>query len=84
MRADLARNPIFGGLSRLARFVPNDRGLALGGGGLEKIRDGENPLIFPGGTRTRRSSLNPFTKHSHRTRGHLPLVRRTRPWLRAG
>ena len=31
MRADLARNPIFGGLSRLARFVPNDRGLALGG-----------------------------------------------------
>ena len=62
MRADLASNLIFGGLSRLAGFVPNDRGLALVRGGLEKIRDGENLLIFPEGTRTRCSSLNPFTK----------------------
>jgi 1-acyl-sn-glycerol-3-phosphate acyltransferase len=62
MRADLARNPVFGGLARLAGFVPNDRGHMLVRGGLERIRRGENLLIFPEGTRTRNRTVNAFKK----------------------
>ncbi|HEY8901317.1 MAG TPA: lysophospholipid acyltransferase family protein [Chthoniobacterales bacterium] len=62
MRADLALNPVFGGMSRMAGFVPNDRGRLLVRGGLEKVRRGENLLIFPEGTRTRTRAVNPFKK----------------------
>ncbi len=62
MRADLAFNPVFGGMSRMAGFVPNDRGRLLVRGGLERIRRGENLLIFPEGTRTRTGPVNAFKK----------------------
>lgn len=62
MRASLMKNPWLGGAARLARFVSNDRGPTLVRDGTEKIRQGENLLIFPEGTRTFGSPLNPF-KH---------------------
>jgi len=62
MRADLAMNPILGGLPLLAGHVPNDSGHILVRSGIEKIRGGENILIFPEGTRTRNQPVNAFKK----------------------
>jgi 1-acyl-sn-glycerol-3-phosphate acyltransferase len=62
MRADLIESPFLGGAARLAGFVPNDKGPALIRHGIEKIRAGENLLIFPEGTRTVAQAINSF-KH---------------------
>jgi 1-acyl-sn-glycerol-3-phosphate acyltransferase len=62
MRANLIESPFLGGAARLAGFVPNDRGPALIRQGIEKIRAGENLLIFPEGTRTEAQAINSF-KH---------------------
>ena len=62
MRADLIESPFLGGAARLAGFVPNDKGPALVRHGIEKIRAGENLLIFPEGTRTEAQAINSF-KH---------------------
>jgi len=52
MRADLARNPAYSSLARLAGYVTNDSGLALVREGSKRIQSGQNLLIFPEGTRT--------------------------------
>jgi 1-acyl-sn-glycerol-3-phosphate acyltransferase len=62
MRANLIESPFLGGAARLAGFVPNDKGPALIRHGIEKIRAGENLLIFPEGTRTVAQAINSF-KH---------------------
>jgi 1-acyl-sn-glycerol-3-phosphate acyltransferase len=62
MRANLIESPFLGGAARLAGFVPNDKGPALIRHGIEKIRAGENLLIFPEGTRTVALAINSF-KH---------------------
>ena len=62
MRANLIESPFLGGAARLAGFVPNDKGPALVRHGIEKIRVGENLLIFPEGTRTEAQAINSF-KH---------------------
>jgi 1-acyl-sn-glycerol-3-phosphate acyltransferase len=62
MRASLIESPFLGGAARLAGFVPNDKGPALIRDGLDKIRAGENLLIFPEGTRTVGQAINTF-KH---------------------
>jgi 1-acyl-sn-glycerol-3-phosphate acyltransferase len=62
MRANLIESPFLGGAARLAGFVPNDKGPALVRHGIEKIRAGENLLIFPEGTRTEAQAINSF-KH---------------------
>jgi 1-acyl-sn-glycerol-3-phosphate acyltransferase len=60
MRANLIQSPFLGGAARLAGFVPNDKGPALIRHGIEKIRAGENLLIFPEGTRTAAQAINSF------------------------
>jgi 1-acyl-sn-glycerol-3-phosphate acyltransferase len=62
MRASLIESPFLGGAARLAGFVPNDKGPALIRDGIDKIRAGENLLIFPEGTRTAAQAINSF-KH---------------------
>ncbi|MBE2204844.1 MAG: 1-acyl-sn-glycerol-3-phosphate acyltransferase [Chthoniobacterales bacterium] len=62
MRADLLRNPAMCGGALLAGYVTNDSGPAFVRQGIEKIRSGDNLLIFPEGTRTENPPLNPF-KH---------------------
>ncbi len=62
MRASLIESPFLGGAARLAGFVPNDKGPALIRHGIDKIRAGENLLIFPEGTRTVAQAINSF-KH---------------------
>ena len=60
MRASLLRNPAMSGCALLAGYVTNDSGPALVRQGIEKIRSGQNLLIFPEGTRTISGPVNPF------------------------
>lgn len=62
MRASLMQRSYLGGAARLAGYITNDQGPTLVRDGIEKIREGENLLIFPEGTRTRAQAVNPF-KH---------------------
>jgi len=54
VRADLIRSPFVGGFARLCGHVTNDSGPALIREGIGKLASGDNLLIFPEGTRTRR------------------------------
>jgi len=60
MRAGLLKNPALSGCARLAGYVTNDSGPALVRQGIEKIRAGQNLLVFPEGTRTVSRAVNPF------------------------
>jgi 1-acyl-sn-glycerol-3-phosphate acyltransferase len=60
MRAGLLRNPFLGGCALAAGYATNDSGPGFVRQGIKKIRDGENLLIFPEGTRTLFAPLNRF------------------------
>lgn len=60
MRAGLLQNPLLGGIARMAGFITNDRGPALIREGIKNLHAGKNLLIFPEGTRTRATAVNPF------------------------
>lgn len=62
MRASLMKRSYLGGAARMAGYITNDQGPTLVREGIERIRDEENLLIFPEGTRTRAQAVNPF-KH---------------------
>ncbi len=62
MRASLMQRSYLGGAARMAGYITNDQGPTLVREGIEKVREGENLLIFPEGTRTRAQAVNPF-KH---------------------
>jgi 1-acyl-sn-glycerol-3-phosphate acyltransferase len=53
MRASLMRNPAMGSIARYAGYITNDIGPGLIREARDKLRAGENVLIFPEGTRTR-------------------------------
>lgn len=52
MRASLMHNPALQGGAGIGGFIPNDCGADFIRLAVEKLRDGENLLIFPEGTRT--------------------------------
>jgi 1-acyl-sn-glycerol-3-phosphate acyltransferase len=60
MRADLLRNPFLGGCALAAGYVTNDSGPGFVRQGIEKVRSGENLLVFPEGTRTLTRPVNRF------------------------
>lgn len=62
MRAGLMKSPFLGGAARLAGYIANDGGPDLIRGGVSKLKDGENLLIFPEGTRTQKGPVNTFKK----------------------
>ena len=59
-KASLWENWFLGGGIRLAGYIRNDAPLALVRNGLAALRDGQQMLIFPEGTRTVASPVNPF------------------------
>lgn len=53
-------NPLLSRPARLADFVPRDPALGMFKECRRRLRQGENILLFPEGTRTTRGPLNPF------------------------
>lgn len=56
MRASLIRNPAFWGAAQLAGYIRNDQGAEMIRECERKLKQGENLLIFPEGTRTRHAN----------------------------
>jgi 1-acyl-sn-glycerol-3-phosphate acyltransferase len=60
MKAPLLRNPFLGSGSRLARYVGNDSSRQMVKESVAHLQDGCLLLLFPEGTRTRQSPINPL------------------------
>ena len=60
MKKSVLRNPFLGSSARLAGYLPNDHGREFIRLGRDALRAGDNLLIFPEGTRTVQSPVNPF------------------------
>ena len=60
MRASLMRNPFLGAGARLARYIRNDPPLGMIRSCVANLRAGGQLVLFPEGTRTIRSPINPF------------------------
>ena len=60
MKKSVLKNPFMGSSAALAGYLPNDHGREFIRVGRDALRAGENLLIFPEGTRTVRTPLNPF------------------------
>ena len=60
MKKSVLKNPFMGSSAALAGYLPNDHGREFIRVGRDALRAGENLLIFPEGTRTVQTPLNPF------------------------
>jgi 1-acyl-sn-glycerol-3-phosphate acyltransferase len=60
MKASLARNPFLGPGARLARYIRNDSPRGMVRLAVDDLREGGQLVMFPEGTRTTQSPLNPF------------------------
>jgi len=60
IRADILRNPLLSGGALAAGYVTNDSGPGFVRQGIEKVRAGQNLLVFPEGTRTLARPVNRF------------------------
>ena len=60
MKASLLRNPFLGPGARLARYIHNDSTYGMVQVAVQDLRDGGQLVLFPEGTRTTQSPLNPF------------------------
>ncbi len=60
MKADLLRNIFLGGGARLARYIRNDSGRGMVRDAVESLREGNQLVFFPEGTRTVRAPVNAF------------------------
>lgn len=59
-KAELWDNPLLGGGMRMAGYIRNDAAITLTKLAVAKLRDGQQLLLFPEGTRTTRRPVNPF------------------------
>ena len=60
MRASLMRNPFLGAGARLARYIRNDPPRGMIRSCVANLKEGGQLVLFPEGTRTIRSPINPF------------------------
>jgi 1-acyl-sn-glycerol-3-phosphate acyltransferase len=60
MKAELMRNIFLGGGARLARYIRNDVGPGMVRGAVETLREGNQLVLFPEGTRTVEAPVNAF------------------------
>lgn len=60
MKAELLRNIFLGGGARLARYIRNDSGRGMIRDAVASVREGNQLVFFPEGTRTVRRPVNPF------------------------
>ena len=60
MKASLLRNPLLGPGARLARYIHNDSTFGMIQCAVKDLRDGGQLVLFPEGTRTTQSPVNPF------------------------
>ena len=60
MKAELLRNVFLGGGARLARYIRNDSGRGMIRDAVASVRDGNQVVFFPEGTRTVRKPVNAF------------------------
>ena len=60
MKAELMRNLFLGAGARLARYIPNRRPRAMVKAACAELREGSQLLLFPEGTRTIRTPVNPL------------------------
>ena len=60
MKAELMRNVFLGGGARLARYIRNDVGRGMVREAVETLREGNQLVLFPEGTRTVAAPVNPF------------------------
>jgi 1-acyl-sn-glycerol-3-phosphate acyltransferase len=60
MKAEIRDNVIFGGGARLAAYIRNNSPLGMVRSAAAAVRAGSQLLVFPEGTRTRQTPVNPF------------------------
>jgi len=60
MKAELMRNIFLGGGARLARYIRNDVGRGMVRDSVKTLREGNQLVLFPEGTRTVVAPINPF------------------------
>jgi len=60
MKAELMRNIFLGGGARLARYIRNDVGRGMVRDAVETLREGNQLVLFPEGTRTVTAPINAF------------------------
>ena len=60
MKADLLGNPFLGAGARLARFIRNDGGRGMVRDAVSTLKDGDQLVLFPEGTRTVRAPVDAF------------------------
>ena len=60
MKAEIRENLLFGGSSSLAHYIRNNSALGMVRAAAATVRAGNQLLVFPEGTRTRQTAVNPF------------------------
>ena len=60
MKTDLMRNPFLRGGARLAQYIRNDVGRGMVRDAVASLREGNQLVLFPEGTRTVQSPINAF------------------------
>jgi 1-acyl-sn-glycerol-3-phosphate acyltransferase len=60
MKADLLRNVFLGGGARLAQYIRNDVGRGMVRDAVASLREGNQLVLFPEGTRTVHAPINAF------------------------
>jgi 1-acyl-sn-glycerol-3-phosphate acyltransferase len=60
MKAELLRNVFLGSGARLARYIRNDVGRGMVRDAVQTLREGNQLVLFPEGTRTVAAPVNPF------------------------
>jgi 1-acyl-sn-glycerol-3-phosphate acyltransferase len=90
MRASLMRNPFLGAGARLARYIRNDPPRGMIRTCVSNLKAGSQLILFPEGTRTLKSPVNPFRPgitliaHMAQVPIQTVFIESTSPYLRKG